>query len=203
MNIWYAQVALWVHEDVCRAIAEVNKPAKSVEASPIKRIMSFTLPFGQGMYVRPVATGENGVSQAAFTGAGGADLGPPANAEPKRAFIISPTGRACNSMYDVVAFTVVLHVDQTKIPEILKALSQNRFITVRGMDLTRVDVKPLEQAGYVYGANPIAEITLDCEMLLLREWTVPWMPSAIKAGLIGPGVDYQFQLKKNVEKKPE
>jgi hypothetical protein len=126
--------------------------------------------------------------------------GTPANAEPKRVFTVSPTGRASNSMYDVIGFNMVLHVDQTQIPAILKSLSQDRFITVRSMTVTRVDTTPLVEQGFVYGPAPIVEISIDAEALQLREWTVPLMPRAVREMMLGPGVEFVSQLKP--EKKP-
>ena len=195
--IWYAQAALWVQEDVCRAIAQVNQSSKSVETSPIKRLLSFTMLPGGAMYVRSPAD-PNSVP----TGVTDPNGGSPNNNEPKVNYALSPTGRSSNSMYDVIGFKLVLHVDQTRIPEILKALAKDRFITVLGMDITRVDTRPQKEKGFLYGPAPIAEISLDCEALQLREWTVPWMPKTVKDSLIGPGVEYVFALKKPEDAKP-
>ena len=189
--IWYTQAALWVQEDVCRAISEVNGSGKNVQESPIKRLVSLTIPPGSAMYVRADAAPADGAAR----GAAGADTGAPSNADPARNFTISPTGRASNNMYDVISFSLVLHVDQTKIPAILKQLSKDRFISVRNFDLTRLDTTPLVELGYVYGSAPIAEITLDCEAIQMREWTTPLMPRVIKDALIGAGLEFQSQLK--------
>lgn len=204
--IWYAQAALWVEEDVCRAISEANQAGKNVMDAPIKRLVSLDIPFGPAMYVRPAGTDAAAGTGQAVSGrseAGGlnAGTGAPNNTDPTRNFTVSPTGRACNSLYDVISFTMVLHVDQRKIPSILKALSTQRFISVTEMTVARFDTTPLKEQGFIYGPAPIAELTLKCEAIHMREWTVPWMPKAIKDTLIGENVDYQFQLT-NPEKKP-
>ncbi len=192
--IWYTQAALWVQEDVCRAIAEINSTGQNVQESPVKRLVSLVIPPGPAMYVRADAAAPADGSLAG-RGAVAAETGAPANGEPARVFTVSPTGRTSNSMYDVISFTIVLHVDQTRIPAILKQLSKDRFITVRNVDLTRLDTAPLLAMGYVYGSSPIAEITVDCEALQMREWTAPLMPRAIKDAMIGPGLEFQSQLK--------
>ena len=43
--IYYAQASLWAKADICRAIAEVNKGSLSVKTSPVKRLLSITIPF--------------------------------------------------------------------------------------------------------------------------------------------------------------
>lgn len=190
--IWYTQAALWVQEDVCRAISEVNSTGKNVQESPIKRLVSLTIPPGSAMYVRADTAAP---ADGSGRGAVAADTGAPSNAEPARNFSISPTGRASNNLYDVISFSLVLHVDQTKIPAILKQLSKDRFITVRNVDLTRLDTTPLVELGYLYGPSAIAEITLDCEAIQMREWTTPLMPRVVKDALIGVGLEYLSQLK--------
>jgi hypothetical protein len=211
-DIWFAQATLWVEEDVCRAISEMNKSAKNALDAPVKRLVSLVVPWGPAMYMSPVVDptatsgggGERerggGSAAASLVGAGGVVAN---NEDPKTPplYSLSPTGRANNKLYDVVAFSLTVHIDQTKIPAFIKQLSTNRFITVRKMELRRVDNKAMLEQGYVYGATPMAEIVLDCEALQLREWTVKLMPKIVKDMLLGPGVEYTFQLDKNNEKK--
>ncbi len=202
-QIWYAQATLWLQEDVCRAISEVNKSSRNVQESPIKRLVAFTIPAGSAMYVRSAAGAEGAAGGEtapanSVRGGGGVtagDAGAPSNGEPVRVFTVSPTGRASNIMYDVIGFTLVLHIDQTKVPAILKQLSKDRFITVRNVDLNRLDLTAQMDQGFVYGSAPIAEITIDCEAIQMREWTAPLMPRVIKDALIGPGVEFVSQLK--------
>src|SRR5205085_839808 len=144
---------------------------------------------------------ERGGRASAFNAGGGTVM--PNNSPPASPplYLISPTGRTCNSLDDVVVFTVTLHVDQTKIPAFLKELATNRFISVRKMELHRVDNNAMLEQGYVYRSAPVAEIVLDCETLQMREWTAKLMPKTIKDMLLGPGVEYSFQLQSAGEKK--
>ena len=96
---------------------------------------------------------------------------------------------------------MVVHVDQTQLPFLLANLSKNRLLTVRKVDVFRKDNAELLAGGFVYGTAPIAEVTLDCEVLQLREWTVPLMPTVIKNEMLGPNVEYESPLK--VAKKTE
>jgi hypothetical protein len=174
-SMYYAQAAIWMQEDICRAIAEVNADAHDVLHAPVKRLVSLTVPPGALMFLRPPA--EN----AAGGGAPGeiAGVGGPTSAAPRAYYSITPTGRTCNGMFDVVTALVVVHVDAAHIPQLLTALNHNRFLTVRNMSVSRVDSNSLLDQGYVYGPGPIAELKLDCEQLQMREWTTKFMPPAI------------------------
>ena len=167
VQIWFAQTALWVAEDVVAAINEANKGAKSVLDAPVKHLVSFRVPFGPDQYVLP----------AAAPGAVSPEGGPPpltlnANGVPEY-FNLSPTGRVSNPIYDVIHFDLVLRVDFRKIPQVLAELERNRLFTVLQTNVAAIDsAQELKAHGYVYGNDPVAEITIQGEALFLRSWTV-------------------------------
>ncbi len=149
---------------------------------------------------RPYGSGEGFPQRMPFNAdAGATDLnvgaGTGSNGEPTRQYLVSMTGRNCNKIYDVIGFTMVVHVDQTQLPFLLQNLSKNRLITVKKVDLLRRDNAELLSQGFVYGPAPIVEVTLECEVLQLREWTVPLMPTTIKTQLLGANVEYESPLK--------
>jgi hypothetical protein len=202
-QIWYAQAALWVQEDVCRALAECNKDSKGITSSPVKHLIKLDVPAGAAMYSRPAgsaggggdAGGGDSPQPTAAPDASGATGGPNNNPPPTPpTYTVSPTGRQCNQLYDVVNFTLIVRVDQTQIPVIINQLSRNRFITIKKVDLLRVDSDHAADGGFVYGKSPVAELIIDGEQLQLREWTIDFMPKSIKEQvLVGPG-EYQKQL---------
>jgi hypothetical protein len=187
-SMYYAQAAIWMQEDICRAIAEVNADAHDILHAPVKRLVSLTVPTGPLMFLRP--PGES------TAGGGSAEVGPggPSNLAPRAYYSITPTGRTCNGMFDVVTALVVVHVDATHIPQLLTALNHNRLITVRNMTVSRVDSNSLLDQGYVYGPGPIAELKLDCEQLQMREWTTKFMPPAVAKILGADGKKDYFAL---------
>lgn len=161
-EIWFAQVGLWIEEDVAKAIVAANKGAKNVLDAPVKHLYSLKMPFGGDMYVRG----------AAAPGGEGAALPVDANGAPQL-FAASPTGRACNDLYDVVHFDLELRVDYTKIPQILNELERDRLFTVLTVSVSSVDAaEEKNKGGYIYGDQPIAHLSLTCEALFLRSWTV-------------------------------
>jgi hypothetical protein len=169
-EVWFAQTALWIQEDVVAAINAANAGSKSIPQSPVKHLVSMQVPFDASQYIRPPA------AAAAPMGAmGPVAAAPEVTADSTAApviYAISPTGRASNSLYDVVHFTLVLRVDYQKIPQVLTELERNRLFTVLSTAVTAVDAAQERKVGYVYGDAPIAEITLQCEALFLRSWTV-------------------------------
>jgi hypothetical protein len=165
IQIWFAQTVLWIEQDVASAIIEANKGARNVMDAPVKHLVALSVPFGPDQYVL----------NAAMPGVPGAEgAAPPvdANGAPA-AFTMSPTGRVCNDLYDVIHFDLVLRVDYRKIPQIMTELERNRLFTVLSSSVMSVDAaQELKTNGYVYGNDPIAELTLRCEALFLRSWTV-------------------------------
>jgi hypothetical protein len=161
-EIWFAQVGLWIEQDVAKAIVAANKGAKNILDAPVKHLYSLKMPFGGDMYVRG----------AGAPGAEGAAVPTDANGAPQL-FAASPTGRACNDLYDVVHFDLILRVDYSKIPQILNELERDRLFTVLTTSVSNVDAaEEKNKYGYIYGDQPVAELTLTCEALFLRSWTV-------------------------------
>jgi hypothetical protein len=168
-QVWFAQSALWIQEDVVKAINAANAGSKTVMSSPVKHLVSLRVPFNADQYVLASrATGMTGVA----TDAAAAVV--PLNTDGvAEVFGVSPTGRVCNDLYDVIHFELTLRVDYRKIPQILAELERNRLFAVLSTSIEGVNSAEERRVnGYVYGKDPVAEITLSCEALFLRSWTV-------------------------------
>jgi hypothetical protein len=193
-QIWFAQTALWITEDVVNAINEANKNSKKIADSPVKHLRFLRIPFGLAQYqlgtTVPGAAPAEGAAPA--DGSGVALM-----------FAASPTGRICNPVYDVIHFELVLRVDFSKIPQVIAEVERNRLFTVLSTAIASVDAQmEYNELGYAYGNAPVAELTLQCEALFLRSWTVdkdnkekPYknalMPSLVRQSVgaePGPGV---------------
>jgi hypothetical protein len=88
---------------------------------------------------------------------------------------LSPTGRVCNRLYDVVQFYVVAVVDAKAVKPFIQQLQHGQFINVLEIDLQGVDLDGSLEEGYEYGKRPVVEVKLRCEALFLRDWTA-WVP---------------------------
>jgi hypothetical protein len=57
-------------------------------------------------------------------------------------------------------------------------------MTVFHVDAKHIDAAAAQLAGYYYNTpenyKPVAQVTMNCEALLLRNWTVPLMPKPIR-----------------------
>jgi hypothetical protein len=165
-DIWYAQTALWITEDVVRSIAEANSGAKNITDAPVKHLISMDLKFDQGQYVtvggKP-SGGEDG---------GGAAIPVDGNGAPA-VWSASPTGRVCNELYDVIHFSLVLRTDARKVPQVIATLERDKLVTVLQANITPVDAAAARKVeGFVYGNDPVVTLELKCEALFLRSWTI-------------------------------
>jgi hypothetical protein len=210
-QIYFAQVGLWVQQDVFSALAEANKDSKSVEQSPVKHLLKIEVleefghptaggggaaaGFGQmnatgGLpIISPGNTTGGGGGGGAFTGGGGyGPGGPPMPAGEGAAAVPpkGPTNRTPGQTFDVVPFRLVINVDATQIPKILTELSRNRFITVTKCDIVAREATSEMLMGYYYGQVPVVQLSLECEMLLLKTWLTPLMPAALNAAPAAP-----------------
>jgi hypothetical protein len=178
-DIWNAQLHLWIQQDVAAAIAQANAKAQNILDAPVKRLLKLTIPLTPTPYVMaPAAAGAPGTAPPPAAPVENGDITP----LPKVP-AVSPAGRVCNPMYDVVHFTLVIDVDASQIPFILASLSQNRLIDVYNMDVLSVDTAEEQKLGFLYGPRSVVELNLQCEALFMRSWTVPWMPDQVKKQL--------------------
>ena len=185
-HIWWCNVEYWVYKDVCDAIAEVNSKSNNVLTSPVKNLLVLDVPWqffpGQGS------------SSGINIGGGGAFADP--NADPNAMSAsggrpdptiavpegpgISATKRISNNLYDVVHFDLAVDIEATAVPLFLKTLATRRFVSVLELDMDAVDSQALKFDGYVYGDRPVVQIRLRCEALLMREWTIKYMPPGVR-----------------------
>lgn len=203
-QIWYAQLGLWIQENVAEAIAETNANAKDVRDAVVKHLVRIEFP--ENPYVMPTAdaAASSGSSEyydeyGEIGGMGGMGGGAAAGAQvptvmpdptqplPKQ-FDKSITGRVSNALFDVTHFRVVVIVDATRLPLFLHKLSEERFLYVRGMQMESVDAAGQQLAGYIYGPEPVMQVTLDMEMLFMRGWTMDLMPDRVRIALGIPPV---------------
>jgi hypothetical protein len=183
VDVWGAQLGLWIQEDVVRAIVETNNAAAaalpqgtklSVEDAIIKRLFRTQI---KKAYI--TRTGEVLISTAAnpMVGAGpGANQpaeDPAAQQGVPKVFAQSATGRVCNPTYDVMHFIIIVDADAHRFETFMTNLTKGKFITILRADVLGVDRERVQQnAHYYYGKNPVVRLTLKCEALFFRNWTV-------------------------------
>ncbi len=164
-------MGLWVQRDVLAAIKEANQGAKDLTEAPVKRLRKVTVPF------------TNPFVAAAGQTAAPADPTAAADAAVPKVLQASPTGRVSNGMYDVVHLRIEADIEVDRIPHVLRTLAHNRLMTAFHVEAKAIDATEAQLAGYFYGDKPVAAVTLQCEALLLRSWTVPLMPKLVRQQL--------------------
>ena len=167
-QMWFAQNVLWIQEDIVAAIQNANAQATNILDAPIKHLVRMDVEFGPDQYVRAGA----GKAKGGDDEGGGSAITTDVHGAPA-VWSKSPTGRVCNDLYDVVHFDLVLRVDARKVPQVIAALERNQMVTVLKTNVVAIDsAAERKQSGFVYGNEPVVELTLQCEILFLRSWTV-------------------------------
>jgi hypothetical protein len=189
------QWRLWVQEDVLRALADANTGSRSVIEAPVKRIVSIAVGPDMAMKRAGPAEGEGGEAPPAEGGDGSvppADgaapsepgLAPPAPSYPpidlkapvEYDFSRTFTGRVSNALYDVRNVTLRVVVSTSRMPALLNALAKRNFMTVIGMEVRPADAFDAADLGYIYGAEPVSEVTMVVETVWLKSWLARLMP---------------------------
>jgi len=174
-QMWYAQVGLWIQQDVVAAIADLNEQAARrlkpedahVENMPVKRLVAIRI----GGYVT-----EHGVIDfplaARTPGRIAVNLG--------SAF----TGRVSDTQFDVVRFTVQVVADQRALLGLIDAITRQNFYQCIGcrFEVVRPD-DPDYAAGYLYGSAPAVRATLDFEAYMSRSVYEELFPREVRVAL--------------------
>ncbi len=181
-NMWYAQVCLWVEEDIIKALAGLNdKVARNFEEKdrwvahlPVKRLVKFAM----GNYVPPAAGGAaSGDGMPAVprpTVGGAAGAGDLLTAGADAVF----TKRASTPTVDVLRFHLQVVIDARSLLEMLNAISKAGFYTPLTVEMKEVTLDANEY--YIYGTAPVIDVTMVYEGCFLRSSYEKFMPQSIK-----------------------
>jgi len=185
VDIWIAQLGLWIQQDVVSAIVQTNRKYGRHEAdgtlpvtgAVVKRLVRIDIPPEYITTKGKLPITSTAAPTPLVRGYGRGHVSSETTAEESptissRNFAHSPTGRVCNPLYDVMHFTVVVDIDANEMDRFMSALVERRFITILSADVKAIDHKKAYEYGLVYGSAPVVQLTLKCEALFLREWTV-------------------------------
>ncbi len=169
-EMWYAQVSLWIQQDVVDALAALNDQAAKelpaeidadVSTLPVKRLQSIRL--------------EGYVTELGFVPFPG-PRGSSAAAPPP-----SFTGKVGDSRFDVVRFTVEVVVDQRKLLAVIDALTRQNFFVLVSSEYKAVPpTDPDRVQGYLYGSDPVVRATLGFEAYMARDVYEKYFPPDIR-----------------------
>lgn len=176
-EMWYAQVGLWVQQDVVAAVAELNDEAAKrlkpedahVENMPVKRIEAICV---QGYWTgrQPVVFPVDSTAQVTV----------PGSMEMKATF----TGRKCDAQFDVIRFKVVLVVDQRDLQKVIDAVTRKNFYKCIGVSFAAVTPADRDESeGYLYGPAPVVRAVLDFEGYMARNVYEKLFPAEVREAL--------------------
>ena len=173
-DVWRAQISYWVQKDVVDAIVAVNSEAAEeareqgehawVGVMPVKDVISIRVsPDYVFDFIEPNEPAMPGGYEPAL---------PPGT--PDSAF----TGTASGGAFDTVHYTLKLVMDQRDIPLLVDRLCRNSFHT-----LLRVAYKAVspnrDMVGKIYGSEPVVNVVLDFEVVMLGEVFRELMPDSV------------------------
>ncbi len=186
-DLWYAQMSLWIQEDVLGALAQLNNRAaeqlpekdKWVAHLPVKRLINIWI----GGYVPDKTAPGGGAARGLSAGSTATGTGPPPG---DAASVFTQRGSA--GKVDVIQFALNLVVEAQKLPAVIDEICKAGFYTP--LLVTYEGVSPVtELTGFVYGSAPVIQVRLEYEGCFLRNKYAKWMPEtvalAIKEGRAG------------------
>jgi hypothetical protein len=191
--MWYAQMSLWIQEDVVAALAQLNEAAaKRIAAQggeekpwvgnlPVKHIIGIRI----GSYLRPT----EGEVQPMSSGGSGGQTERLLGTDPTNSAASVFTHRGGSETIDIIQFNLHLVVEAASLPAVIDAVARAGFYTPLLVNYVTVPPNP-ELLDYIYGPEPSIEVQLDFEGAFLRNKYEAWIPQvvvdAIKTGQAGP-----------------
>ena len=189
--LWHSQVNLWVTQDILRAISQTNKAATQtlpenvppcVLVLPIKRLVRMDITEEIGSPMRPgmIGGGPRGegmmMGDPTMMGMEGGYGGPAPAAKPGPAVAHSLTQRVATTEYDVVRYQVTLIMRLEYLKKLQVYLLASNYHTITQIALR--DFRQPQQTAkadpnaelYYYGNEPVIEVTIEGELMLLTPW---------------------------------
>lgn len=178
-EMWYAQMAVWIQQDMVRALAGLNnRIAQSVEARgdspwvgnlPVKHLISVDV----DEYMPQVGGAGGGRARGRRSARrGGSDS----------SAVSGFTGRTGTPELDVLHLSMHLIVEARLLPSVIDEISKAGLYTV--LDLDYVAVPPnRDLRGYIYGWSPSIEVLMKIEGCFLRSEYEEIMPEEVKEAI--------------------
>jgi hypothetical protein len=168
-QIWHSQMSLWIQQDVATALARVNEKRASELAAagrqedawvahmPVKRLKVLRI--------------------EGWLGRGGGSNG--------GRFAQSFTGQENDNSRFIVPLQMELIIEEGAMMEVLESLCAVGFYVPIQVQCQQAEIDPL-QRDYIYGEDPVTQLTIDLEGYYLRKVFEDWIPKPLKQILATP-----------------
>ncbi len=173
VDIWQAQMSLWIQQDMAAALARCNEERAAelrkqsaedrawVAYLPVKRLIACSI-------------------DDALGDGGGSGL--------YSDFAESFTGMQNNDKRFVVPIQLKLIVEEAYVMKLLDHICRVGFYTPISVAYSAVKPDPVFET-YIYGDEPVVELTLDLEGYYFRKVFDQWIPKELEMVLRTPGAD--------------
>ena len=181
VDIWQAQMSLWIQQDLVTAFARVNekRAAELTAAGREADVWVAHMPIKHILRV--------GLSDAL----GGIGSGSNIDFTPKWPSGTTVTGKLTNADMIVVPIQLALVVEEAALPGILEDFCAQGFYTPVNMMIYPIPPNPV-QKDTLYGDDPVIRVTLDVEGYYFHTVYDQWIPQPLQDMLKKPwtgGVD--------------
>ncbi|MHC4294475.1 MAG: hypothetical protein ACYSTL_02700 [Planctomycetota bacterium] len=197
-KLWEAQLNIWVTRDIVEAIGQTNNQVlqkfedkdRNVLNSPVKRLISIDV-------TDDYYTG-GGTGGGTQTGSGQFGMGSPMGRGSRDMFEMGPMGgmdgrptpaqdkdapstlteRSCSKLYDVIHYRFVVVMSTRDL-----SLLQQNLLRLNNHTILKVEIEQIglsagrsgrfalaDESLYYYGTDPVVQVKLDGELLLLTSW---------------------------------
>ena len=178
-DMWYAQVSLWIQQDVVKGIADINDDAASkasgdasVAAMPVKRLVG----------IRVLGYELQGKSRLQFPSV--IDLPAIGEQTAQPSFTGLVTTPDPSNPFDVLRFEVGIVVDQRDLMRVVDSICRRNYFKVIGISYDQVNRDRDETAeGYLYGPDPVVFARLSFEGYMARDVFDELKPEAVRVKL--------------------
>jgi hypothetical protein len=180
-DMWQAQTALWIQQDVMEAIAAMNEAAaKKLSQGVTPCVLNLPVKHIVGIQTSDYLARDSArqAGRAPRAAAGGAVRPPPE--DPSDVF----TGRKPGRLFDLMYFRLRVVVEADKVLDLIARLSEKNLYTP--IDIEMQDVEQSDDFhGYLYGPDPIVDLQVGFEACFLSSVYGKMVPR--EAGGEAPG----------------
>lgn len=172
-EIWHAQMSLWIQQDLLAGLTKCND-ARAAELRKAGQTDRLWVAFMPVKHLKALA-----IDRKLGKGGGGSNI-------PKNGFPTSMTGKQNTPDMFVVQCQLVLVVEEAMLPKVLEEITRTGFYTPILVNYSKVPPNP-KQENYLYGQDPVIEVTIDLEGYYFRKVYDQWLPESLKQVMSTPG----------------
>lgn len=171
IQIWHAQMTLWIQQDLISGLVRLN------EARARKLVAE-----GREADVWVAHMPVKRLEVLAIRGR----LGRGGGSNQRVRFGESFTGQENDKTKFIVPLQLQLVIEEASLMQVVDSLCEAGYYTPTRIDYRMVPPNPL-QTEYIYGEDPVIQLTIDLEGYFFRDVFEDWIPESLKEALKTPG----------------